>query len=68
MPLDAASTSRLSALANAPLDKWIALSADETRVVAEGATFQEVVVAAERSGESDPLIVHVPEDWAPRIL
>ena len=68
MQIDAASKSRLSALANAPLDKWIALSADETRVVADGTTFQEVTVAAERSGESDPLIIHVPEDWAPRIL
>ena len=40
--LDPASQSRLSALAGAPLDRWIALSADESHVVADGETFVEV--------------------------
>lgn len=66
--LDSASASRLEALASAPLDRWIALSADETRIVAEGSTFEEVALAAERAGESDPLILRVPEDWTPRVL
>ena len=68
MPVDAATESRLSALAHAPLDRWVALSADETRVVADGGTFEEVAAAAERAGESDPLIVRIPEDWTPRVL
>lgn len=64
----AQSNDRLSALINAPLDRWIALSADESRIVAEGATFAEVSDLVDKSGESDPLIVRVPEDWSPRIL
>ncbi len=66
--LDSASELRLAALRSAPPDRWIALSADESRVVADGATFEEAAVGAERAGESDPLILRVPEDWTPRIL
>ena len=66
--LDPASQSRLSALASAPLDRWIALAADESHVVADGETFAEVAAAAERNGESDPLILRVPHDWTPRVL
>lgn len=66
--LDSASESRLAALLAAPLDRWVALSADETRIVADGGSFEDVVVAAERAGEADPLILRVPEDWTPRIL
>lgn len=66
--LDSASESRLAALRGAPLDRWVALSADESRVVADGDSFESVAAAAEHAGESDPLIVKVPEDWTPRIL
>jgi hypothetical protein len=66
--LDAASESRLAALTSAPLDRWVALSEDESRIVADGHTFEEVAEAAERSGEANPLIVRVPEDWTPRVL
>ena len=66
--LDAASEARLSALTSAPKDRWIALSADESRVVADGATFDEVATVAARSGEADPLIIRVPEDWTTRVL
>ncbi len=66
--LDDASASRLSALTAAPHNRWIALSADESRIVADGETFEEVSVAAERNGEPDPLIMRVPQDWTPRVL
>jgi hypothetical protein len=59
---------RLSVLRNAPLDRWIALSSDETRIVAEGETFAGVVEAAERTDEHDPIVLRVPEDWTPRVL
>lgn len=59
---------RLEALRHATLDRWIALSSDEQRLVAEGESFDAVVEAAERSGETDPLIIRVPEDWTPRVL
>jgi len=66
--LDSASEARLSALSSAPLDRWIALSADETQIVADGATFEEAALAAEKNGEIDPLIIRTPEDWTPRVL
>ena len=67
-PLDSASQARLDALANAPLDKWIALSADESRIVAEGDSFGAVAEELERMGENDALVMRVPDDWIPRIL
>ena len=66
--LDQSSQARLDALSSATLDRWIALSADESHVVAESETFEGVVEAAELSGESDPLILRVPDNWMPRIL
>ena len=66
--IPAADQARLLALQNAPLNKWIALSADETRIIAVGETFAEVTAAAEEAGEDDPLFMRVPEDWSPRIL
>lgn len=66
--LPKADAERLAVLENAPLDKWIALSKDETRIIAEGDTYLDVVAAIEESDESDPLIVRVPEDWTPRVL
>ena len=68
MQLDAASESRLAALKGASLNRWIALSADETHVVAEGDSFEEVATMAERNGEPDPLIIRTPESWMPRTL
>jgi hypothetical protein len=59
---------RLTALKNATPNRWVALSTDEDRIVAEADTFQEVADAAERNGEPDPLILRVPEDWTPRVL
>ena len=66
--LDSASQARLDALSGAPLDRWIALSEDESRVIADADTFEAVVEAAQKTGEADPLIIRVPEDWAPRVL
>jgi hypothetical protein len=59
---------RLQALRSAPLDRWVALSEDESRVVAEGETFEEAAAKAEAQGVSDPILVKTPEDWAPRVL
>lgn len=62
------SDDRLKALVSAPLDRWIALSDDESRVVAEGATFEEAARRAEENGVPDPILVKTPEDWTPRVL
>jgi hypothetical protein len=68
MQAQSSSEARLSALLNAPKERWVALSSDESTIIAEGATFNEVAERAEKSGESDPLIMFVPEDWTPRVL
>lgn len=59
---------RLDALRKAPSDGWVAFSEDESRVVAYGPTYEEVVSEAEKSGVSDPVLVKVPEDWTARVM
>jgi len=55
---------RLKLLRSAPLNSWIALSADESKIVATGATYSEVVELSERAGAGDPLIIKTPEQWS----
>lgn len=55
---------RLELLRSAPLNSWIALSEDESRIVATGSTYSEVVERSEAAGEQDPLIIKTPEQWA----
>lgn len=52
----------------APLDTWIALSSDETRIVATGKTFIEADTAARASGEQDYFLTRTPDAWLPRAL
>jgi hypothetical protein len=59
---------RLEILRNAPLDSWIALSADETRLVGVGKTLEEALREAEKNGENDPLILKTPPEWLPLAL
>ena len=56
---------RLELLRNAPLNSWVALSEDESTIVATGATYSEVVERSESAGVSDPLILKTPEQWSP---
>lgn len=56
---------RLKLLRDAPLDAWIALSQDESRVVATGADYDEAARRADEAGEADPLILKTPPVWAP---
>ena len=56
---------RLKALQSAPLDAWIALSEDESEVVATGATYDEVVRNSEIAGLSDPILIKTPKAWKP---
>jgi hypothetical protein len=56
---------RLELLRSAPLNKWIALSTDELRIVAIGDTFGEVSERSDLAGFSDPVILKTPEAWAP---
>jgi hypothetical protein len=56
---------RLKALQAAPLDAWIALSEDESRIVAVGRDYSEVAAKANAAGETDVLILKTPPSWAP---
>jgi hypothetical protein len=56
---------RVELLRKAPLDTWVALSEDETQIVAVGATFGEVTSKSELAGVSDPVILKTPKVWLP---
>ena len=56
---------RLELLRTAPLDSWIALSEDESQIVAVGATYAEAVENSENAGVSDPLLIKTPKVWMP---
>jgi hypothetical protein len=49
-------------LSGVPMGAWVALSGDEERVLAYAADPAEVVKRANELGESDPVIVRVPEN------
>jgi len=56
---------RLELLRSAPLDCWVALSEDESKIVATGASYDEVVSKSEKAGESDPVLIKTPKTWTP---
>jgi hypothetical protein len=56
---------RLEALRSAPADSWVALSEDESTVVAVGSTYDEAVQKSEKAGVSDPVLVKTPKTWLP---
>jgi TPP-dependent indolepyruvate ferredoxin oxidoreductase alpha subunit len=59
------SDARSEALRNAPLNSWVALSDDETKVVAVGATYQEVAAELDRMGDNSAIILKTPDAWLP---
>jgi hypothetical protein len=56
---------RLELLRSAPLNKWIALSEDESSIIAVGETYSEVSERSDLAGEADPVILKTPQEWAP---
>jgi hypothetical protein len=63
-----AKRSRAETLRSAPPDSWIALSADETRIVASGATLAEVAKLLDDAGDKDSVILKTPKAWMPFTL
>lgn len=59
---------RLNLLRSAPLNSWIALSADETRIIATGSTFLEADEAAKKTGEQGYFLTKTPDVWLPRAM
>lgn len=56
-------TPRSEALRGAPLDSWVALAEDETRIVATGATYEEVSKRLDEAGDKDSVILKTPKSW-----
>ncbi len=56
---------RFEALKSAPLDCWIALSEDESKIVAIGPSYEEAVKQSEDAGVMDPVLVKTPPAWLP---
>jgi hypothetical protein len=59
---------RLELLRSAPMNTWIALSADETRMIATGNTFLEADEAAKKTGEHDYFLTKTPDVWLSRAM
>jgi hypothetical protein len=56
---------RMKTLRSAPLDSWVALSEDESKLVAVGATFEEAVKKSDEAGVADPVLIKTPKGWLP---
>ncbi len=56
---------RLQTLRSAPLDSWVALSEDESRIIAFGSTYSDVSDLSDEAGENDPIILKTPTVWEP---
>lgn len=54
---------RIEALRAAPPNAWIALSEDESRIVATGTTYEEVVKKSQEAGVEEPILIKTPNDW-----
>ena len=54
---------RAEALRGAPPDAWVALSEDESRIIATGATYEEAVKKSEEAGVGEPILIKTPSTW-----
>jgi D-serine dehydratase len=59
---------RVRILREAKPNSWVAFSGDESKVVAYGKTYSDAVKAAEKLGESDPVMVKIPDNWSSRVF
>lgn len=55
-------------LLDSPRNHWLALTEDESKVVAIGVTPEEAEANAKKVGIDDPLLVWAPEDWTARVF
>ena len=59
---------RVRILGEAKPNSWVALSSDESKLVGRGDTYDQAVEDAEKNGESDPLLIQIPDSWEPRVF
>jgi hypothetical protein len=55
-------------IAGLPKGPWVALSADEERVVAYAPELQEAIQKAKEAGENNPVVLRVPEAGASTLI
>ncbi len=67
-PIMMSTKERVRVLREAKPNTWIALSANESSVVAYGNTYAEVVTNAKTKGETDPVILKTPDDWSTKVF
>ena len=58
----------LTELLNAYLNKWVALSADRTKVIGSGVTLKEALDEALNKGVEDSVVTFVPAISSPHVL
>lgn len=56
---------RSEALRTARLDSWIALSEDESAIVATGNTYEDVSQQLDKAGLDNAIIIKTPKSWTP---
>jgi hypothetical protein len=61
-------TQRLELLRSAPLDKWIAVSEDGSKIVAAADSFGELSKILDRPEFAGSVILKTPIEWAPLFL
>ena len=59
---------RVRLLREAKPNSWVAFSEDESKVVAYGDSYSQVIRAAESVGEKEPVIVKTPENWSSKVF
>ena len=57
---------RVRILSEASPNSWVAFSSDESKLVGRGTTYDEAVDDAEKNGETDPILIKIPDNWEPR--
>jgi len=49
-------------------NQWVALTADESKVVASGITPVEVLERAQQAGVTNPILTHVSKNHTPHVI
>jgi len=59
---------RVRILSEAKPNSWLAFSSDESKIVGRGDSYMEAVEESEKNGETDPLLIKIPDNWEPRVF
>lgn len=54
-------------LRNVPPESWVALSPEQSRIIAAGKTAKEVIEKAMKDDIEEPVVIWVPKEWIPAV-